>query len=680
MIFPLVQDFADALAVMPNKHPRRSLVELIDEAVRRDVHFIDRRPTTLFQCVWNTGRWADDGAAPESPAESAGWWAKVKMALGMSARPARPRRETPADMLERWRAAKDAATPGFLWARALGPPPTPPGGPLVAQYRVHEEDLLAAAVSPDGRFVAGGDAGGTVVVLDAETGAERFRFRPHDDRPQISCLAFDATSSILACADRDAVYRVNARTGLAAAPPVSPPLPETEPGAYNLDCYVTGLAFSPADGRMLTLSAGCVCVWDAADAPTLLPVRGVWSAAFSPDGLRVSCGHIRGMTVWDIDGQAEVCRGDQGGSYEESLARQGVSRIAFSPDGHRVVTGGQDGTVRIWDAADGRLLHALTGHRETPDAGVADGRPPSQVTVNDAAYSPDGRRIVSGADDDTVRVWDAETGAQLFRFDGHDAAVRAVAFTPDGQSVVSASADRTICVWRADRAGGAAAPPAQHFLLVTGAVFSPDGRRLLTSSLDGTVGVWDVESGALVRRLSGHDGRAAGVAWTPLPGRVLSCGYDNTVRVWDVETAACLEVVPGDPTRGTVALWNEDLLAWDGMGRLRESEAYRRAVAAAARPRIPDPKPTKKAARRAAPPPPAAPATAALETALLLRGGVAAAWFPRPNQLHSIDPRTGDYAPRVSAHAATGTWAVVERRFVRLVRLEGDRPPPAAGK
>src|SRR6476659_6510225 len=59
MIFPLVQDFADALAAMPREHPRHRILKLLDEAFRRDVHFIDRHPTTFFQCMWNTCWWYD---------------------------------------------------------------------------------------------------------------------------------------------------------------------------------------------------------------------------------------------------------------------------------------------------------------------------------------------------------------------------------------------------------------------------------------------------------------------------------------------------------------------------------------------------------------------------------------------------------------------------------------------
>src|SRR5262249_23732737 len=74
MIFELVQDLADVLEAMPAGHPRRRLLTLLDEAVRRDVHFIARRPTALFQCLWNSCWWYDCPEAAgrrETPGESA---------------------------------------------------------------------------------------------------------------------------------------------------------------------------------------------------------------------------------------------------------------------------------------------------------------------------------------------------------------------------------------------------------------------------------------------------------------------------------------------------------------------------------------------------------------------------------------------------------------------------------
>jgi WD40 repeat protein len=96
--------------------------------------------------------------------------------------------------------------------------------------------------------------------------------------------------------------------------------------------------------------------------------------------------------------------------------------VAFSPDGRQVVSGSglDDNTVRLWDAATGAALQTLKGH---------------SGQVNSVAFSPDGRQVVSGSYYNTVRLWDVATGAVLQTLEGHSGPVNSVAFSPDGQAV-----------------------------------------------------------------------------------------------------------------------------------------------------------------------------------------------------------------------------------------------------
>jgi WD40 repeat protein len=107
-----------------------------------------------------------------------------------------------------------------------------------------------------------------------------------------------------------------------------------------------------------------------------------------------------------------------------------VSAVAFSPDGKYVVSGSDDNTARVWEAGTGREIAGMT--HDSP--------------VTSVDFSPDGKYVVSGSDDNTARVWEAATGEEVARIT-HDDIVDSVAFSPDGRYVVSGSEDNTARVW-----------------------------------------------------------------------------------------------------------------------------------------------------------------------------------------------------------------------------------------
>ncbi|KAF7346291.1 WD-REPEATS-REGION domain-containing protein [Mycena sanguinolenta] len=208
---------------------------------------------------------------------------------------------------------------------------------------------------------------------------------------------------------------------------------------------------------------------------------------------------------------------------------QPVSSAAFSPDGKRIVSGSWDRTVCVWDAESGEVIAGpFNGHTSI---------------VKSVAFSPDGKWIVSGSQDNTVRVWDAESGEVVAGpFNGHTNSVTSVSFSSDGKWILSGSSD-TVCVWDAESGEIVAGPFNSHTSAVFSVAFSPDGKRIVSGSEDNSVHVWDTESGAVVAGpFNGHTNWVLSVAFSPDGKKIVSGSQDNTVRVWDAESG---EVVAG---------------------------------------------------------------------------------------------------------------------------------------
>jgi WD40 repeat protein/serine/threonine protein kinase len=201
---------------------------------------------------------------------------------------------------------------------------------------------------------------------------------------------------------------------------------------------------------------------------------------------------------------------------------------AYSLDGRRIVTGSGDRTAKVWDARTGGEILALGGHTDE---------------VHGVAFRPDGGRVATASIDGTARVWDAATGRELLAFRGHTAPVLCVAFSPDGGRIASGTgawasqqaAANEVKVW--DAATG------RELLALEGltrrvfsVAFHPDGGRLLTGMNDGTARVWDAATGRGLLTLEGHAGGVLCAAFSPDGRRIVTGGEDNTARVWDAAT------------------------------------------------------------------------------------------------------------------------------------------------
>jgi predicted NACHT family NTPase len=153
--------------------------------------------------------------------------------------------------------------------------------------------------------------------------------------------------------------------------------------------------------------------------------------------------------------------------------------------------------------------------------------------VKTVAFTPDGRYLLSGSWDQSVRLWEVASGKEVRCFATHESGMHCVAFSPDGCLALSGNWDNSLRLWDV-RTGKEKLCFTGHTGMVNSIAFSPDGRRAVSGGWDHTVRVWDVQTGKLVHRFLGHTNEITSVAFAPDGRQVLSGGHDGTVRLWDV--------------------------------------------------------------------------------------------------------------------------------------------------
>ena len=304
--------------------------------------------------------------------------------------------------------------------------------------------------------------------------------------------------------------------------------------AVHQDGAVRSVAFSPNERTFAVAgNSKFARLYDAATGspagPELRHADTVWKVAFSPDGSLVATG--------SEDATARLWRAADGVPVGEPLHHSApVTGVKFSPDGKFLLTacgmetaGSEAGTVRLWDVSTGKP------HGAPLDCGTA---------ILDMTFSPDGKRLAAGMLDGSVKVWDAQEGRLVFSVPPGDGGIESLEFSRAGDALLTAATNGLARIYSLLPEGGNPLTFDGHEGPLASACFSPDGTTVATSSADGTARIWDAAKGALIRKI-GAGGFVQSAVFSPDGKSLLTLSQyptkessviSTTLRLWEVAT------------------------------------------------------------------------------------------------------------------------------------------------
>jgi WD40 repeat protein len=589
MAFDLPEDFARAAGSLSADRPKKRLLQLLDEALRRDIDFIDRHakdyPQGLFQCLWNSCWWNDcpeaanhyDPPAGGWPPESAPWqYPEPKLST----------------LLERWASSKNKMKPSLPWLRSMSPPRVPLGTHILATFAGDTSGISDLRFSLNGRWIGWASPRGSVFVGGLET--HRLEFDLYTDGTDCQIYFSEDGEKIVV-----GFCRAMSDDG---EPHEHVDVFDIETGKWLGGHLDDGsLKISP-DGRW-------IAIWKAGRGTLRLEdtkagvrhqfehteaIRGV---EFSSDGLCVAVQGKNQAFVWNLETGTSMSaeeysqppkRWEQPGRTSavpgcgESLAHSHDERLVILRDG--------DGTVCVRDTKTDERQFSLDGH---PDA------------IREAYFTVDGRRIITESPD-VLGIWETDTGRKI-SFLRRPKSAR-VAISEDGCCVACGTSDGIVHVWSTDCTGQILFPedagsrietvkfsPGGNRLLSIGHEFAQlwdtkkgrkfwsidgyqefiefagNGRRIVTMS-NGALLLWDSVTGGLVRVLNENECDAKVVRHPVVSsnGRLIAASGDNSTCVWETKNGGplhCFDEAEGslafslDSRR--IAIGGECLQWWD---------------------------------------------------------------------------------------------------------------------
>jgi WD40 repeat protein len=395
----------------------------------------------------------------------------------------------------------------------------------------HSQPITSVAWSPDGSVIASGSGweGGPILLWDAASGKSLGALEGHTS--WIGDLVFSTDGLRLYSASGDQsirIWDIGQRRCLATL------------RGSSLD--VVGLALSP-DGTTLASACkdGVIAFWSAdpqpeEEWPRVIPLGDSTRPVFAPDSRVLAVLREGTVSLLDLATSEEI----------EQIPALGtdVSAVAYSPDGTLLVSGSENGRIRVWSCAERHLLRELDSHKKS---------------IRWLQFRADGRRLLSVHAKGQAIWWDTLTWQDVRTFAVGDQTFSAGAVSPDGR-LLAFGTETGAVRWFNAETGEQLAMTTGGDRLTAQVAFSCDDSLVASTSPYGTVALWDPSSFKLVAKLDGHILGAFGAAFSPDGRRVASGGGTSrdAVKLWDLSTHRELMTLPGQSTIFPFVIFSND--------------------------------------------------------------------------------------------------------------------------
>ena len=404
----------------------------------------------------------------------------------------------------------------------------------------HTNWVWSVAFNPDGKYLASGSADGTIRVWDVATGKYLKTLEGHSNWVQSVTFNPKDNGRTLASGSTDRTVRiwdVNRE--------------ECTQTIAGHNTWMRTIAFNPNDKNTI-ISGGedrTVKVWNVdreEDEELYEHTSWIHSVVYSSKGQYIASS--------SPDRTIKIGKIDRDNKYQkitkillEQNQKDSIGNWAriliFSPDSESLISGNEDNTIKIWDINSGSCLDTLEGHENW---------------VSSLVFSPDGKFLVSGSTDKTIRIWQKNNNGKYKCLDdnileGHNNWVNSVAFSPDNETIVSGSEDKTIKIWQKNNNGKYEYKQTlkNHRETVRSVAFNsdPESPILASGSKDKTIKIWKFNNGKwkCVNTLEEHESCISSVVFCSDNKTIASTSMDETIKLWYVDNNKSIKTLRSKP-------------------------------------------------------------------------------------------------------------------------------------